>query len=116
MGLLSKVAGLVSKVAPILPGPVGKVVGLVAKLGSKVPGGLKTVGGAVATGAGLSAGAAIVSRRGKQVMIDPRTGRPFKRHHRTGLSGRDILGAQKVARVVRAFGFKPKYAKKKGRR
>lgn len=117
MGLLSKVAGLVTKIAPILPGPIGKGVGLLAKLGTKLPGGIKTAGGVVAAGAGFEAGSALVRRAGgRGQMIDPRTGKPFKKHRRTGLSGRDIKGAQKVARLVRAFGFKPKFAKRKGRR
>jgi len=38
------------------------------------------------------------------------------RRRRRGLSGRDIEGAQRVARVVQAFGYKPKIKRTKRRR
>lgn len=77
----------------------------------------KQAAGVVAAGAGFEVGSRLVSGRGKKPqMIDPRTGKPFKKHRRAGLSGRDIMGAQKVARVVSAFGYKPKFKKRKVRR
>jgi hypothetical protein len=38
------------------------------------------------------------------------------RRRRRGVSGRDIQGAQRVAALVQAFGYKPKIKKRKGRR
>ena len=38
------------------------------------------------------------------------------RRRRAGLTARDIKGAQKVARVVQAFGYKPKMQHRKKRR
>jgi hypothetical protein len=38
------------------------------------------------------------------------------RHRRRGVTGRDIQGAQRVAALVHAFGFKPKIKRRKGRR
>jgi hypothetical protein len=38
------------------------------------------------------------------------------RRRRAGLTARDIKGAQKVARVVQAFGYKPKLQHRKKRR
>jgi len=77
----------------------------------------KQAAGVVAAGAGFEVGSRIVSGRGrKPQLIDPRTGKPFKKHRRQGLSGRDIMGAQKVARVVSMFGYKPKFKKRKGKR
>jgi len=40
----------------------------------------------------------------------------YRRRRRRGLSGRDIEGAQRVARVVSTFGYKPKFKRRKGRR
>jgi len=40
----------------------------------------------------------------------------LRRKHRRGLSGADIRGAQRVARVVMSFGFKPKFKKRSKRR
>jgi len=118
MGLLSKAIGLVQKIAPVIPGAggiVAKGVGLLAKVpGLKVA---KAGVGLAAGGAAFEAGGRLVRGRGAAPKIDPRTGLPFPRKkRRAGLSGRDILGAQKVARVVSAFGYKPKFKKRKGRR
>jgi hypothetical protein len=38
------------------------------------------------------------------------------RRHRRGVTGRDIQGAQRVAALVHAFGFKPQIKRRKGRR
>jgi len=132
MGLMAKlggrIGGLVSRLAPaaaFIPG-VGPVASRVMAIGGKalsvarrVPAGVVRAGaiggGAIATGAAFEVGGRIA--RGRQVLIDPRTGKPFKKHRRVGLSGRDILGAQKVARLVHAFGYKPKIKpRKRGRR
>jgi len=138
MGLLAK---LVQRVAPIglklggmIPGPVGmaaKALGpLAAKLGRRAPA-IVAAGGAFGVAETLGSravgGYRTTAARGAAITtIDDygrkwRMGKDGKWHpvkkHRAGLSGRDILGAQKVARLVHAFGYKPKIKpRKRGRR
>lgn len=142
MGLLAKIGGFISKVAPVLPIPgagiIGKIGGVVSKIG------VKKAAVIVGAGAGFEAGSALV-RRGvggggggmaggfaggmpdvcaygpdghKYRLSKPRAASAGGRWVRCrprgqGLSARDIRGAQKVARVVHAFGWKPKMAKRK---
>jgi hypothetical protein len=124
MGLLAKLLPKVGRVAQqfggFIPG-VGPVVSKVGGILAKLPG--KKIAAVVGAGAGFELGGRAVrgpsgvvggaARARFQQMIDPRTGRPFQKKRRAGLSGRDILGAQKVARVVQAFGYKPKMKKRK---
>lgn len=78
---------------------------------------------AVGTGAAFEAGGRVVRGRRPGLQYDPqtgqrinpRTGLPFRKRRR-GVTGADIRGAQRVARLVSAFGFKPKFARRKKRR
>lgn len=125
--LSSRVGGLVSKLAPaasFIPG-VGPVASRVMAIGGKAlsmakrtPAGVVTAGkyagGAVATGAAFEVGGRLA--RGRGVAIDPRTGMPYRKRRGQGLSARDIRGAQKVARIVQHFGYKPKIKPRKRHR
>lgn len=142
MGLLAKIGGFAARYAPMIPGPVGMAAGKIGQVVSRI--GVKKAAVIVGAGAGFEAGGALARRAfgggapggfpggmpdvctygpdgHKYRLSKPRPASPGGRWVRcrargTGLSGRDIRGAQKVARVVRAFGFKPKFAKRKGRR
>ncbi len=142
MGLLSKVGGLVSRIAPILPIPGAGIIGKLGGALSRI--GLKTTAVAVGTGAAFGVGEYAVGRATgggggfpagmpggrvciigpdghKYAMSQPRPASPGGRWYRCrprgrGLSARDIRGAQKVARVVRYFGFKPKLSHHRRRR
>jgi len=123
MGLLAKI---VQKVAPVaakfggfIPG-IGPVVQKAGALLSKLP--VKKVAGVVGAGAAFGAAeqyaAGRVGTRQQQASLRAqgfdKYGRPIKRSRgRKGLTGRDILGAQKVARLVHAFGYKPKIKPRK---
>lgn len=124
MGLLAKGFGLVQKFAPMIPGAGGLIAKGLA-IGSKV---LARAPRVVKAGAGLAAGGAAFEAGGALVRPKARRGRVgagdryyngqefYRRKRRAGLSGRDIQGAQKVARVVKAFGYKPKFQKRRHRR
>jgi hypothetical protein len=113
--LMRKVAPIGLKLMSMAPGPIG----MAGKVLSKIPM-RKTA--AVAAAGGVFGAAETIGSRGvggyrtrMQVPIDPRTGRPYRKRSRQGLSGRDIKGAQKVARLVQAFGFRPKIKPRKRR-
>ncbi len=140
--VLQKVAPLASKYGGLVPG-VGGIIQKVGTVASKI--GVKKAGAVVAAGAGFELGGRLIGggggappapmgmggrfrdigkpggfaidEWGRRVRWNARTGQwTVVKKHRAGLSGRDILGAQKVARVVKAFGYKPKIQKRKGRR
>jgi hypothetical protein len=48
-------------------------------------------------------------------LINPRTGRPFRRHRR-GISATELRGFRKVARLLRMVGMVPRGMKKVRRR
>lgn len=110
---------------PLFAFPMLKVAGMAlmkSKVGQQaMMGGKKLLakrfarGAAVAVGGGAAfeGGSRFVRGRGRRANIDPQTGLPMRRRRRAGLTAGDIRGAQKVARIVRAFGFKPKFAKRK---
>ena len=68
--------------------------------------------GVAGVGLATAAGTAVANRLGGGQVYDMG---PARRRRR-GLSGRDIEGAQRVARVVQAFGYKPKIQRRKKRR
>jgi len=68
--------------------------------------------GVAGVGAATAAGTAIANRMGGGSVVDMGP----SRRRRRGLSGRDIEGAQRVARVVQAFGYKPKIQRRKTRK
>jgi hypothetical protein len=68
--------------------------------------------GVAGVGLATAAGTAIANRAGGRQVYDMG---PARRHRR-GVTGRDIQGAQRVAALVQAFGYKPKIKKRKGRR
>jgi len=68
--------------------------------------------GVAGVGLATAAGTAIANRAGGRQVMDMG---PARRRRR-GLSGRDIEGAQRVARVVQTFGYKPKMQRRKKRR
>lgn len=121
MGLWSKVAGIGLKVASFTPGiggVIGKVGGGLMKVGQlagKVPGVVRKGGAIAGAGAAFELGGRAV-RGGRSVAIDPRTGKPYRHRRGQGLSARDIRGAQKVARIVQHFGYKPKIKPRKHKR
>lgn len=117
MGLLAKLAPLAAKFGGFIP-VVGPAVQKIGGILAKIPG--RKVAAVVGAGAGFELGGRAVRGRGRMARgpmpVDPRTGRPFQRRRRAGLSASDIKGAQKVARLVRAFGYKPKIKpRKRGR-
>jgi hypothetical protein len=81
---------------PRITGAIGR--GVRAVRGSRVGRGVAGVGGAAGA---VATGAYIYDQFGNVI------GRKGKKRAK-GLSGRDIQGAQKVARVVQCFGYKPK--------
>lgn len=138
MGLLAKFGGLASFGASFIPGVGGLAAKAITALTAHP---LAAVGGAGAVGAAAGAGTALALTGGggggppgmmrrvcvigpdghKYAMSKPRPASPGGRWYRCrprgrGISARDIRGAQKVARVVHAFGWKPKMHKRKGRR
>lgn len=69
--------------------------------------------GVAGVGAATAAGTALANRMGgggRVIDMGP------VRRHRRGVTGRDIQGAQRVAALVHAFGFKPQIKRRKGRR
>jgi hypothetical protein len=121
MGLLAKIlpklGGALQTFGGFVPG-VGPVLAKAGGLLAKIPG--KKVAAVVGAGAGFELGGRAVrgrapARRGMG-LIDPRTGMAFRRPKRRGLTANDIRGAQKVARLVKSFGYKPHLKVKKGRR
>lgn len=87
-------------------------IGLAEKYGPAALSALGNLNRGMATGSPMSAGFAAPSR-GTSSGSFGFAPRKKKRH---GLSASDIRGAQKVARLVHAFGFKPKVSKRKHRR
>ena len=109
MGFMAAIPILKSVAAKFAPQLAAGAKRIGGKLLSKVT--AKRAAGVVAAGAGFEVGGRLVRGGGQGAMrglIDPRTGKPFPRRKRHGLSASDIRGAQKVARLVRAFGYKPK--------
>ena len=68
--------------------------------------------GVAGVGLATAGGTAIANRMGGGQVMDMGP----VRHRRRGVTGRDIQGAQRVAALVHAFGFKPKIKRRKGRR
>jgi hypothetical protein len=68
--------------------------------------------GVAGVGLATAVGTAVANRVGGGQTYDMG---PVKRRRR-GVTGRDIQGAQRVAALVHAFGFKPKIKRRKGRR
>jgi hypothetical protein len=122
MGLLAKflpkLGGLAQRFGGFIPG-VGPVVSKVGGLLAKLPG--KKVAAVVGAGAGFELGGrAVRGPSGKPTMASRAAARSmygepgtFRRRRRAGLTANDIRGAQKVARVVQSFGYKPKIKKRK---
>jgi hypothetical protein len=130
MGLLAKLVpklgGLAQKFGGFIPG-VGPVVSKVGGLLAKLPG--KKIAAVVGAGAGFELGGRAVRGGPSGVLGGMARGgfmHPHKgysvagrehwhggRKKRAGLTANDIRGAQKVARIVTMFGFKPKLKKRK---
>lgn len=109
MGLLDIGIGLAEKYGPSLLQGLGNL---------NRGGGSPMYPGGPMGFAAPAGGGALGMARGKKACFDPRTGMQVKCKSRRGrgLTGSDIRGAQKVARLVQAFGFRPKIKARKRRR
>lgn len=108
--LLGKVAAIGGK---WLKGAVGRTIGGIKSRAARIAstrGGrvAATTAAAVGGGAAFEGGARFLRGQGADMMMRPR--------RRRGLSGADIRGAQRVAKLVSTFGFKPKFKRRSTRR